>query len=81
VRTPDGERQLRTGDTGCFRAGPDGAHLVVNDTDEPVRVLVLSTLRQPGISIYPDSGKIGVRPGVPDEALNFRRADAVDYWE
>ena len=34
------------------------------------------------VSVYPDSGKVGVRPprGGPDR-LNFRRSDAVDYWE
>ena len=33
------------------------------------------------VSVYPDSEKLGVRPpgGRPDR-LDFRRADAVDYW-
>jgi hypothetical protein len=34
------------------------------------------------ISVYPDSDKLGVRPsgGGPDR-LDFRRGDAVDYWD
>ena len=37
--------------------------------------------RAPAISAYPDSGKLGTRPGDDRDRLNFRRADAVDYWE
>ena len=34
------------------------------------------------VSVYPDSDKLGVRPpgGGPDR-LDFRRRDAVDYWD
>ena len=33
-------------------------------------------------SVYPDSNKLGIRPsgGGPDR-LDFRRDDAVDYWD
>jgi uncharacterized cupin superfamily protein len=81
LRTPDGERELRAGDLVAFPAGPEGAHAVENRSGEPVRVAIFSTLILPAISVYPDSGKIGVRPGVPEDTLNFVRGDAVDYWE
>ena len=77
VRTPSGERELRTGDVLCFPSGPDGAHAVVG----PGRVLLLSANRTPSISVYPDSDKLGSRPGGDEDNLNFRRGDAVDYWE
>jgi hypothetical protein len=34
------------------------------------------------VCVYPDSDKVGARPsgGGPDW-LDFRRGDAVDYWE
>ena len=35
----------------------------------------------PSISVYPDSGKVGTRPSDPADRLDFRRSDAVDYWE
>jgi uncharacterized cupin superfamily protein len=79
LRTPDGERKLAPGDTVCFPAGAGGAHAVRG----PGRVLLLSANRDPSISVYPDSEKLGTRPagdGNPDR-LNFRRADAVDYWD
>jgi hypothetical protein len=31
--------------------------------------------------VYPDSDKVGVRAVGDEEPLNFRRGDAVDYWE
>lgn len=79
VRTPDGERALRAGDVICFRADETGAHSVRG----PGRFLMLSANREPSISVYPDSGKFGSRPGAhaPADRLNFRRGDAVDYWE
>jgi hypothetical protein len=42
---------------------------------------MLSTRADASVSVYPDSGKLGTRPrGAPDDRLNFRREDAVDYW-
>jgi uncharacterized cupin superfamily protein len=77
LRTPGGERELGRGDVMCFPSGPDGAHAVRG----PGRVLILSANRSPSISVYPDSDKIGTRPGDGDDRLNFLRGDAVDYWE
>jgi uncharacterized cupin superfamily protein len=78
IRTPAGERRLRRGDVVCFPPGPDGAHVVTG----PGRVLIVSTMVSPSIAVYPDSDKLGTRPGGehPD-LLNFRRGDAVDYWD
>ena len=81
VRSPDGERELAEGDVVCFPAGPAGAHAVENRADERAQVLILSSLVVPSIVVYPDSGKVGVRPGGPEDTLNFLRSDAVDYWE
>jgi uncharacterized cupin superfamily protein len=63
LRTPDGERVLRPWDVAVFRRGPDGAHQIRNDSNEPARVLMLSTLSDPEICVYPDSGKIGASGG------------------
>ena len=77
LRTPDGERRLEPGDTVCFPAGSAGAHSVRG----PGRLLVLSANRDPSISVYPDSDRLGTRPADQNDRLNFRRADAVGYWE
>ena len=80
LRTPDGEQRLRPGDVVCFPIGPAGAHQVRNETDETIRVLMISTLRAPDITRYVDSDKIGPRPRVHEDSLNFFRGSAVDYW-
>jgi uncharacterized cupin superfamily protein len=70
LRTPDGERVLRAWDVAVFTRGESGAHQVRNDGAEPVRILVLSTVSDPDVRVYPDSGKVAVtagrsRPGGP----------------
>ena len=81
LRTPEGERELRPGDVVCFPTGPEGAHSVTG----PARVLILSAQRWPEIPVYPDSDKLGARPGPYPQQMqdrgNFRRADALDYWD
>ena len=54
LRTPDGERQLEEGDVVHFPHGPEGAHGIRNDTDEPVRYIVAGTRVSPEIVEYPD---------------------------
>lgn len=77
LRTPDGERRLRPGDLACFNSGGAGAHVV----EGPGRVIVFSANAEPSIAVYPDSDKLGTRPGSRQDSLNFRRADAIDYWD
>ncbi len=81
LRTPEGERELGRGDVACFLEGPAGAHKVTNRRAEPARVLMLSTKRNPDVSVYPDSDKIGVFPGNEDDRVILPRAAGVDYWE
>ncbi|WP_132058180.1 cupin domain-containing protein [Halorussus amylolyticus] len=89
VRTPDGETTLSPGTYVALPAGEDGAHRIRNDGDDPLRYLAVSTMNDPDVMGYPDSGKVGVHagapPGGPTEervfSAYFREADAVDYWE
>jgi uncharacterized cupin superfamily protein len=81
LRTHDGEQELREGDVICFRRGKDGFHQVLNRTDSPIRVLMLSTLITPDIVEYPDSGKIGSRSVAGERILLARPGPELDYWE
>ena len=54
---------LRAWDVAIFPRGPEGAHEVRNDSDAIARVLMLSSLSDPEIAVYPDSGKIGASGG------------------
>ena len=80
VRTPEGEQTLGQGDLVCFPPGPSGAHKVMNRSGAPARTLLFSSARTPAVSVYPDSGKVGVWAGDPDD-LVFKRESAVPWSE
>ena len=61
LRTAGGNRELNEGDVLHFPTGPDGAHGVSNETDQPVRLLMASTLRSPEVAEYPDLKQITVQ--------------------
>jgi uncharacterized cupin superfamily protein len=58
LRTPSGERELEEGEVVHFPVGPDGAHGVTNESDDPVRYVMVSSLNLPEVAEYPDLGKI-----------------------
>jgi uncharacterized cupin superfamily protein len=79
LRDPSGERELERGDVVCFPDGPAGAHQVRNDTDDPVRVLVLSNKPPVALARYPESGKVML--WTQAEGASVVRDEPVDYWE
>ena len=86
VRTPDGEEVAGPGDAKIFNVGPSGAHQVINHTDEPARILVMSTMEHPEVAEYPDSGHVGVvvgrAPGAGGDSSRFIDGAAeVEYWK
>jgi uncharacterized cupin superfamily protein len=81
LRTPAGEHALTEGDVVCFPRGKEGAHQVSNRTDSAIRVLMLSTLIQPDIVEYLDSGKIGARSVKGERIMLGRPGPPLDYWE
>lgn len=82
VRTPEGEQQLENGEIVCFAPGPTGAHKVSNGGEAPARVMMFSSAREPAVSVYPDSDKIGVWPGNVQDNVMLHRADGrVGYWD
>jgi uncharacterized cupin superfamily protein len=82
VRDPEGEHLLSPGDIVCFPPGPDGAHKVINHSDASAHVIMFSSSREPAVAVYPDSDKIGVWPGNPQDHVMLRRSDGhVGYYE
>lgn len=93
----EGAGKLRMGgdtyrlDSGAYVACPPdetGGHKVVNDSEEPLRYLAVSTMNDPDVTVYPDSEKLGVFVGSPpggreERSLHgyYRIDDDVDYWE
>jgi uncharacterized cupin superfamily protein len=82
VRTPEGERELAPGDCVLFPSGPAGAHKVTNRSDEPARVLLVSSFALPRAAVQVDSDKLMVRwgPGT-DERRWFHLGGEAGYWD
>ena len=84
LRTPDGWRELDEGDVVSFRRGEQGAHQLVNRSQETVRFLAGSTHGDPDVVLYPDSNKLGASERLPEGGglrTFFKLEDQVDYWE
>lgn len=88
LRGDEGEESLAAGDFVALPADERGGHQVVNDGDEPLRYLMLSTMNEPDVTIYPEMEKFGVFVGEPpggpgDRELSgfYNVEDDTDYWE
>lgn len=57
LRTPEGTRELETGEVVGFPAGPAGAHQLVNGTNEIARFIAISAGGETDIVEYPDTGE------------------------
>jgi uncharacterized cupin superfamily protein len=88
LRTLDGERELEPGELVACPTGRAGAHRIDNRSDEPVRLLVLSTMIGPDVVEYPDTGRVWGRTNVPgldagpeDTQVMGRAGEEIDYLE
>lgn len=79
VRTPEGEQEAEPGDALIFRTGPSGAHQVINRSETDARIVMMSTMVEPEIAEYPDSGNVGVFAGnAPGEDRSKSLAKFID---
>ena len=78
LRTPEGTRTLAAGAVVSFLPGPGGAHRVSNPTDEPVRVLVVSTMSFPEIAEHVSTGTVLTLTG-PGEGRAFPAGAEQDF--
>ena len=88
-RFGEAEYPVRPGDVcAAPRGGPDCAHQLINTGDSTLKYLGISTMNDPDIVEYPDSGKyaaMAIAPGPDffDAHLKVvgRREGSLDYWE
>jgi uncharacterized cupin superfamily protein len=77
---------------GCVCAapagGPETAHQIINTGSETLKYLALSTMQDPEVVEYPDSGKlaaIAIGPGNTFMNANLRHVarpdQTLDYWD
>lgn len=69
LRTAEGEREVRKGDYIALLAGGDKPHQLWNSGASPLRYLCVSTMHEPEVLRYPDSGKLGVMAGSAPVAM------------
>jgi len=84
LRTPDGIRKLKEGEALRFPLGEEGAHQILNHTEETVIFLAVSSHGRPDVVVYPDSDKIGVGERLPRGGglrAFFPRGSSVGYFE
>jgi uncharacterized cupin superfamily protein len=90
----DGEGELRFGAEryrirkhdviACPAGGPEVAHQIINTGTSDLRYLALSNLETVEVCEYPDSNKVGVFAGRPDDARLrklFRTETDVEYYD
>ena len=77
-------RRIRAGDFICCpTGGPDTAHQIINDSNQELAYISVSTMMPAEVCEYPDSGKIGAFGGEGGERVRHltRPAQALDYWD
>ena len=89
LRLADEEHGLAPGSYAALPTGEESAQCVVNDSEELLRYLVVSTMNEPDVVGYPDADAFGVYAGTPpggdeDERVLsgfFREDHRLDFWE
>ena len=84
------ERPIRAGDfIAALAGGLETAHQIINDSDQLLTYLCVSTMIEPEVVQYPDSGKLGVAAGAAPGGAKDRRTlfwfgktgEGCGYWE
>ncbi|KDE57463.1 cupin [Halostagnicola sp. A56] len=88
LRLADEMYDLEAGDYVSFPADERGGHKVINDSETALRYLLISTMNEPDVTVYPDSEKFGVYVGSPPGGREERSLSGyypidgdVDYWD
>jgi uncharacterized cupin superfamily protein len=75
---------IKTGDVIFIPAGPEYPHQIINTSDTPLKYLSISTMEEPEICEYPDSGKF-MAEGSMDREKPFemigRVGASLSYWD
>ncbi len=89
LRFGDDRFPLREGDVAtCPAGGRETAHQIINTGSVELKYLAISSMRDPDITEYPDSNKLGAIAGSApggdpkDRTItSFIKPEEVDYWD
>ena len=77
LRLGDETFAMGPGSYVCFPAGQKAGHALVNETDSPVRYLIVGERNPNEVTVHTDTGRVGVRL----IGGGYRMADIMEYWE
>lgn len=81
LKTPDGEKEIKTGDFVVCPPSEKGAHKITNTSKtEILKYIDIDTTNSPDIVHYPDSKKTGIIIHNKSSSF-FKNNDKVDYYE
>lgn len=81
IETPDGDKEVKSGDVIAFPTGEYGAHKITNTSGSDMLVyLDCDTVSASDVAFYPHSGKAGIIVDGSKKAF-FELADSVDYYK
>ena len=88
-RFGDQEIPVKAGDVcAAPKGGPETAHQLINSGDSTLAYIGISTMPDPDIVEYPDSGKFsvtGIAPGLDFWSAHFRhigrKSESYEYWD
>ena len=84
IRYDNSNHDIKAGDIIFTPPGEGTAHQIINTSNELLRYLAMSTMDNPELCYYPDSGKYGayaIRQDAPPKAFLAKESSAVQYWD
>ena len=84
IRYAGNELPIKAGDIIFTPPGENTAHQIVNTSNALLRYLALSTMDNPELCYYPDSGKYAAysfKPGSARKAFIAHEDSAAQYWD
>lgn len=77
LRLADQTFALSAGGYVCFPTGQKAGHALVNTGDVPCRYLIVGERNPHEVTVYTDSGRVGVRL----TGEGYRKSVTMEYWE
>lgn len=79
LKTPKGDINVSEGDVIVMPPNENGAHMLTNNSNEPLFYLDVHTVSSPEVVIYPNTGKVRIISG--DMQKSFKIKSEVNYLD
>ncbi|HKL98612.1 MAG TPA: cupin domain-containing protein [Mobilitalea sp.] len=79
LKTSKGDSEVTEGDVIVLPPNENGAHMLTNNSNEPLFYLDVHTVDSPEVIIYPNTGKVRIMTG--DMQKSFKIESEVNYLE